>query len=62
MLAETERVVPLHTLNEMDRQMIEAAMIASEEEKKMSFRQVISTHRKAALWSCVFSLALVMEG
>jgi SP family general alpha glucoside:H+ symporter-like MFS transporter len=45
-----------------DRQVIENARAAAEEEKAMGFKEVMRIHWKAAMWSCIFSLALVMEG
>ena len=31
-------------------------------EKEMSFRQAIRLHWRAVVWSCILSLALVMDG
>ena len=38
------------------------AMAAAAEEKAMGFKAVMRIHWRAAMWSCIFSLALVMEG
>ena len=41
---------------------VQNAMVAAAEEKAMGFKQVMKHHWPAAMWSCLFSLALVMEG
>jgi SP family general alpha glucoside:H+ symporter-like MFS transporter len=41
---------------------VQNAMVAAAEEKAMGFKQVMRNHWPAAMWSCLFSLALVMEG
>lgn len=46
----------------VDSELIRQAMAAADEEKAMGFRAVMKIHWKAAMWSCIFSLALVMEG
>jgi SP family general alpha glucoside:H+ symporter-like MFS transporter len=48
--------------NATDSILIQNAMAAAAEEKAMGFRAVMRIHWKAAMWSCIFSLALVMEG
>jgi len=45
-----------------DADAIRKAMAAAAEEKAMGFKAVMRIHWKAAMWSCIFSLALVMEG
>lgn len=45
-----------------DPLVIQNAMAAAAEEKAMGFKAVMKIHWKAAMWSCIFSLALVMEG
>lgn len=45
-----------------DPELIHNAMAAAAEEKAMGFRAVMRIHWRAAMWSCIFSLALVMEG
>lgn len=45
-----------------DPELIQKAMAAAAEEKAMGFKAVMRVHWKAAMWSCIFSLALVMEG
>lgn len=45
-----------------DPDVIRNAMAAAAEEKAMGFKAVMRIHWKAAMWSCIFSLALVMEG
>jgi hypothetical protein len=49
-----------HTSTDADA--IRKAMAAAAEEKAMGFKAVMQIHWKAAMWSCIFSLALVMEG
>ena len=49
-----------HTTTDPD--IIRKAMAAAAEEKAMGFKAVMRVHWKAAMWSCIFSLALVMEG
>jgi len=41
---------------------VQNAMAAAAEEKAMGFKAVMRIHWPAAMWSCLFSLALVMEG
>ncbi|RSH89188.1 hypothetical protein EHS25_002300 [Saitozyma podzolica] len=53
---------PLHSHYHANSQLVEAAMAASEAEKAMGFRQVVRIYWKAAVWSMLFSFALVMEG
>jgi hypothetical protein len=45
-----------------DPELVRRAMAAAAEEKAMGFKAVMRIHWKAAMWSCIFSLALVMEG
>jgi len=66
MLPDTEspknnEISAVHHL-ETDSQVIQNAMAAAAEEKAMGFKEVMKIHWKAAMWSCIFSLALVMEG
>jgi hypothetical protein len=66
MLSDTEspknnEISAVHHL-ETDSQVTQNAMAAAAEEKAMGFKEVMKIHWKAAMWSCIFSLALVMEG
>lgn len=58
------RQIPLAALHgvSVDPAQLEAAMTAAAEEKAMTFKAVMRIYWRAALWSCTFSLALVMEG
>lgn len=42
--------------------LVEAAIATGEEETKLSLRELFRIHGRAAMWSCLLSLALVMEG
>lgn len=68
-LSEKGRAAPQYEVRDAindkeyrESDLIEAAIATGEEETKLSLRVLFRTHGKAAMWSMLLSLALVMEG
>ena len=53
---------PITATHQVQHVAVHDAMAAAAEEKAMGFKAVMRIHWRAAMWSCIFSLALVMEG
>jgi hypothetical protein len=53
---------PITAAHNVTNVAVQDAMAAAADEKAMGFKAVMRIHWRAALWSCIFSLALVMEG
>lgn len=53
---------PVNDKDFRESDMIEAAIATGEEETRLGLRGLFKIHGKAAMWSMLLSLALVMEG
>jgi hypothetical protein len=62
MSSNEEQRQPITATYQVQHVAVHDAMAAAAEEKAMGFKAVMRIHWRAAMWSCIFSLALVMEG
>ena len=57
-----EKVATAHVEAMLGAGAIDEAKHASDSEHNMGFLQALKTHKKAAFWSAVISMSIVMEG